>query len=69
MEHLFGGLTDICVFIITGVFVYAGHAVGSAKNSIIELNQNIAVILNRLQNHEQQIDRHEDRIEKLEDKI
>lgn len=70
------GLKDLAVFIITGVFVYVGHAVGSvkdsvdgAKNSIVELNKNIAVILTRLQNHEQQIGRHEDRIEKLEDKV
>lgn len=62
-------LRDISVFLVTGVFVYVGKQVGTIRQSIVELNQNISVILEKLNNHDKAIDRHDRRIESLEDKI
>lgn len=67
--EIIDGLKDVCVFLITSVFVYVAKQVGTIRISIVQLNQNISVIIEKLNNHEKQIDRHEGRINSLEDKI
>lgn len=69
MEHVWTGVTDLLVSLLTAVFIYVARQIGQVNNSIQTLNMNIAVIINRLESHDHRLDRTEDRIDKIEEKI
>lgn len=59
-------LVDLSVYIVTGCIAYIAMQVHQATHSIKELNERIAVILEKLSYHEKELARHEGRINKLE---
>lgn len=59
-------LVDISVYVVTGCIGYMALQVHVAANSIKELNERIAVILEKLSYHDKELERHETRINKLE---
>lgn len=65
-EFLSDALKDISVYLVTGGLGYVGWEIHKARESVVELNTKIAVILEKLGNHENEIDRHEQRISRLE---
>jgi hypothetical protein len=68
MEQVLSALKDVAVFLVTGGLGYIAFEIHKARESVVELNTKIAVILEKLANHEHEIERHERRLSHLETK-
>lgn len=70
LEQLPDGVRDLLLYLIgagiVAVFGFIGREARKIRQSVTTLNENIAVILTRLEYHEREIERHENRINDLE---
>lgn len=69
MDNNFQHFVEWCFYgVLGGASVYAVSILGSMKDSIDKLNEKIAVIIEKTQWHEKELERHNYRISNLEKK-
>ena len=61
MEN-WSNVIQICLPIIVGLIGWGVKFLGNMAKSISEINQNIRVLVTRVDNHEKRLDNHEERI-------